>query len=93
MYRTVVLDGEMSLIGCFDGDCALEIPESGELGVVTRVNGGALPAYDGETVITPTEETQTLETDHKSVLANIIVNPIPSNYGRITWNGSVLTVS
>ena len=25
--------------------------------------------------------------------ANVTVNPIPSNYGLITWNGSVLTVS
>ena len=93
MYRTVVLDGEMSLIGCFDGDCSLEIPESGEIGVVTRVNDGALPAYEGETVITPTQETQVLLTEQKSVLTDIIINPIPSNYGLIIWNGAVLTVS
>ena len=39
------------------------------------------------------QETQTLATAEKTVLENIVINPIPSNYGLITWNGSVLTVS
>ncbi len=93
MYRTVVLDGEMSLIGCFDGDCSLEIPESGEIGVITTINEGALPAYTGETVITPTEEKQVLSTAQTSVLTDITVNPIPSNYGLVTRIGSVLRIT
>lgn len=28
-----------------------------------------------------------------SIAAPFIVAPIPSNYGRIDWNGSVITVS
>lgn len=49
--------------------------------------------YDGPTTVTPTRDTQILETIGKALDANITVNPIPSNYGLITWNGSILTVS
>ena len=30
---------------------------------------------------------------NKKATADIIINPIPRNYGLVTWNGSVLTVS
>ena len=50
-------------------------------------------AYTGETTVTPTRETQTLQTEGLMVMSNIIVNPIPSNYGLVTYNGSILTVS
>lgn len=49
--------------------------------------------YTGETTITPSTETQTLETANKLVKENITVNPIPSYYGLITWDGSTITVS
>lgn len=49
--------------------------------------------YEGPYEITPTPETQTLEISGLTASRNITVNPIPSNYGLITWNGSVLTVS
>lgn len=49
--------------------------------------------YIGSYTVTPTTETQTLQTNNKRMTNNIVVNPIPSNYGLITWNGSVLTVS
>lgn len=49
--------------------------------------------YDGPYEITPSQETQTLETQNKRATANITVGPIPSNYGKITWDGSTLTVS
>lgn len=51
------------------------------------------PAYEGEYVVTPSNTAQTLETAGKLVARNITINPIPSNYGLIAWNGSVLTVS
>lgn len=51
------------------------------------------PAYEGETVIEPNQSVQTLETAGRVLLTNITVNPMPSNYGLITWNGSTLTVS
>lgn len=49
--------------------------------------------YDGEYTITPTSETQILETKNFRMTDNIVVSAIPQNYGLITWNGSTLTVS
>lgn len=82
MQDTVVLDGYLDLL----------LPESGEVGVFTALRE-VYPAYTGPTEITPTSEAQVLNTTLKSVLTDIIINPIPSNYGLITWNGSTLTVS
>lgn len=49
--------------------------------------------YDGAVVVSPSTEPQTLSTAHMMVLDDITINPIPSNYGLITWDGSTLTVS
>lgn len=49
--------------------------------------------YRGSYVVTPTQETQVLETNRLMMTNNVTINPIPSNYGLITWNGSTLTVS
>lgn len=49
--------------------------------------------YTGSTNVIPTTETQVLPTAGTLVQEDIIVEPIPSNYGLITWNGTVLTVS
>lgn len=54
---------------------------------------GGYDIYDGPLSITPSEEKQTLDTAHKALTGNIVVEPIPSNYGKISWDGSVLTVS
>lgn len=51
------------------------------------------PAYEGPYTITPTQQEQVFETFAKRMTDNITVEPIPSNYGLITWDGSVLTVS
>ena len=56
------------------------------------VAGGGTP-YTGEYRVTPTRETQTLATGGKTMARNIVVEPIPQNYGLITWDGSSLTVS
>lgn len=49
--------------------------------------------YTGSYQITPSAETQTLQTSGLLMTNDVVVNPIPSNYGLITWNGSTLTVS
>lgn len=49
--------------------------------------------YAGEYEVTPSAEAQTLDTIGKRLTANVVINPIPSNYGLITWNGAFLTVS
>lgn len=49
--------------------------------------------YDGPYEFTPSQETQTVSTAEKLLLENIVINPIPQNYGLITYNGSFITVS
>ena len=49
--------------------------------------------YDGPYELTPSAEEQTIPIIGKTARQNITVNPIPSNYGLITWDGSTLTVS
>ena len=49
--------------------------------------------YEGEYTITPSAETQVLATRNLRMTGDITVNPIPSNYGLITWNGAILMVS
>lgn len=49
--------------------------------------------YSGVYTVTPSAEAQVLPTNGLRMLDNVTINPIPSNYGLITWDGSVLTVS
>lgn len=49
--------------------------------------------YKGEYVFTPSSEEQVVPLNGKMATDDILINPIPSNYGLITWDGSVITVS
>lgn len=49
--------------------------------------------YEGDYIITPSEEKIVLPTDSKSLEGDITINPIPSNYGLVTWDGNALTIS
>lgn len=49
--------------------------------------------YEGSYDVTPTSQRQVIPVQYKTMAEDFIVEPIPSNYGLITWNGSVLTVS
>lgn len=72
--------GELTPIGLIEGELTLpKVIEHEE--------------YRGTHEVTPTDETQILMTADMLVKQNIVINPIPSNYGLITWNGSALTVS
>lgn len=63
-----------------------------DMGVIQRT--GYEPVfYHGDYEATPSAEAQTFHTKSKMMEHDFIVNPIPSNYGLITWNGSTLTVS
>ena len=57
------------------------------------IKTGVFPDYDGPCEVTPGPETQILQTMNTSVRADIIVGPIPQNYGLISYNGGVITVS
>ena len=58
--------------------------------IVEKITGDD---YEGEYTITPSAETQVLQTKDFVMNDNLTINPIPNNYGLITWNGSVITVS
>lgn len=49
--------------------------------------------YEGDYIIIPSAEKQILQTKYLRMTDNVTINPIPQNYGLITWNGSFLTVS
>ena len=88
-----IIDGGAQLenVITVNGNITSEI--DGEVGVFMTRREGAYPDYQGPTEITPSEQEQTLVTSQKSVLENIVINPIPQNYGLITWNGSTIRVS
>ena len=60
-------------------------------GSVVRV--GDYELYDGPYSATPSNVAQIIPTSQMLMTENFTVNPSPSNYGLITWDGSVLTVS
>lgn len=62
-----------------------------EIGV--KIEGIAGNPYEGPYRVVPGDEEQVLHTEGLVSTEDIIVEKIPWNYGKITWDGSVLTVS
>lgn len=52
-----------------------------------------LPDYEGPYEVTPGPRAQVLPTSARALWGDLTVAPIPSNYGLITYRGSILTVS
>ena len=52
-----------------------------------------VPTYDGPYELTPTDDVQILPIEEKKATQDIVINPIPQGWGRITWDGRILTVS
>lgn len=48
--------------------------------------------YEGAYEFTPSGVAQTIAISGKISEHDITINPIPSNYGRIDWNGSTLQI-
>ena len=84
------LHGTLTSPGTISGSLSGSQTIAGELTIPAAI---LPPPYEGEYEVTPNEETHTLATDSLYMRGNITINPIPSNYGLITWNGSTLTVS
>ena len=63
------------------------------VGQLTIPSAVGVDPYEGEYEVTPNRAAQVLTTSGKYLQKNIVVNPIPNNYGLITWNGTTLTVS
>lgn len=91
MNDTIVIGGDISLESTIDGACDLQMVCDGEEGIVTQYDSRSL--YEGAYEVTPSTETQIIPIANHIASENITINPIPSNYGLITWNGSTLTVS
>lgn len=83
---TVSTDGTAVNLGVLE-------PKSVDLGVTVGVYAQIGEHYHGSYEVTPSSETQILDTDTLILDGNITINPIPSNYGLITWDGSTITVS
>ena len=49
--------------------------------------------FKGEYEYTPTKSKQIVPIKGKTATDDVVINPIPSCYGLITFDGSVLTVS
>lgn len=63
------------------------------IGELTLPKGKASPPFTGAYIYTPTQNTQTIPINGFKAIEDITIEPIPSNYGLITWNGSTITVS
>lgn len=87
----VVLEGECSLKNNFNGDCSLFSVYDGETGLFTEVHTDV--QYTGDYSITPSSDQQILQTKDMVCYDNITIEPIPSNYGLISWNGLGIRIS
>lgn len=90
----------MNVYGTITGTLSTPIRIDGVLTAESKIQGTLTvpsailpPAYEGEYTFTPTNEVQVIETERKWLTSNITINPIPSNYGLITYNGISITVS
>lgn len=57
------------------------------------IQGERVQYYEGPYSFTPTQQAQTVQIDHLMPTADITIQPIPQQYGLITYNGSTITVS
>jgi hypothetical protein len=76
-------------------DAEIELSTRRKGQIPLEVSGGisAGDEYYGPYTVTPTEDEQVLNTAQKVASRDIVIEKIPYYYGRITWDGSVLTVS
>lgn len=68
-------------------------PKEIDVGVSTAIEAVDAEHYRGPYTVTPGAQAQALDTAGKLMGYNVVVASVPNNYGLITWNGSVLTVS
>lgn len=64
-----------------------------EMGEVHTLSVGAAP-YDGPYSVTPKTEPQILETKDKRMTENVVIEPIPKEYGLVTYdNRRIITIT
>lgn len=85
------INAEVSLNGGVSASASVGVKTISANAAVYKAQ--SLIPYTGEYEFTPSSEEQTIPIYGKVASADIVINPIPSNYGLISWNGSTLTVS
>ena len=90
--QKVVVDGEVELLNIVDGDISLSERVDGDANIVINI-APTVDTYVGEYEFVPTQSEQIISSGNKLLEHDIIIDPIPSNYGLITWNGTSLRVS
>ena len=90
MHVYGTLTGTLTSAGTVSGSLSSTPTLSATL---TVPNAAGVPKYEGDYEITPTSETQTVAIEGLMARQDIVINPIPQNYGLITWDGSTITVS
>ena len=83
------MDVHVSTAGTITGHLSSPATISGEIVMPTYFD---VDLYDGPTEIVPSDDAQVLQTLNKTVVRNIVINPIPENYGRLLYSGKTLTV-
>lgn len=98
--QKAAISGTISAKAALTGSIAANRSITGTLSATKRLTGQltipkviGMDPYQGEYEVTPSEEEQVLNTGGKYLSKSVVVAPIPSNYGRITWDGRTLTVS
>ena len=90
MSPVAELEAELSEGGKIGGSLSAVGSMSGSLSNPIEIS---VSDYDGPYEFTPSLDTQRINIGHKTADHDIIISPIPHNYGLITWDGQKLTVS
>lgn len=61
-------------------------------GQISRPQTVQVEKYTGPYSFTPSEAEQVIPIEQKQAEQNIVIAPIPQEYGRISWNGATLKV-
>lgn len=70
-----------------------QLSGSGTLNGTLQRGSGMLPPYEGSYEVTPTQSTQILNTENRSTMQDIVINPIPTCYGLVEQIGVGLRIS
>lgn len=68
-------------------------PVTFEFSEYTEIHTSEYPTYEGDYTVIPGDEPVTLPTALRNLTEDITIGAIPKNYGRITYDGSIIMVS
>lgn len=90
VVSVIDLVGSIGSAGSISGRIGFD---AGLTGDISMGAGEIVEEYDGPTSIVPSDREQVLETKNLKMKENIVIEQIPSNYGKIEWDGSRLRIS